>query len=75
MGQTSFEDALAEVDTVYRLVILAAKRAKQLDNGSPPLVKTDSKKSTLIALEEIAGGKVKYDIIEEEEEGLLKDSS
>jgi len=75
MVHTSFEGALAEVDTVYRLVILAAKRSKQLDNGSPPLVKTDSKKSTLIALEEIAAGKVKYDIIEEEEEGLLKDSS
>jgi len=75
MGQTSFEDALARVDTVYRLVTLAAKRAKQLDNGSPALVKTTAKKSTLIALEEIAAGKVKYEIMEEEEEVLLRDGS
>ena len=44
MGRTTFEDAMTKVDTVYRLVVLTAKRAKQLDNGSPPLVKTTEKK-------------------------------
>ena len=73
MSKTSFEEALEQVDTVYRLVTLAAKRAKQLDNGSPPLVKTSTKKSTLIALEEIAAGKVGYEEIVEEKEGLLGD--
>lgn len=71
MARTTFEEALAKVDSVYRLVVLAAKRARQLDNGSPALVRTDSKKSTLIALEEIAAGKVGYEEIPEEEEGLL----
>ena len=71
MAHTTFEEALARVDSVYRLVVLASKRAKQLDNGSPPLVKAHSKKSTIIALEEIAAGKVGYDILPEEDEGLL----
>ena len=71
MGRTTFEDSLEKVDTVYRLVILASKRAKHLDNGSPPLVETSAKKSTLIALDEIAAGKVEYEIIEDQEENLL----
>ena len=72
MSRTTFEEALARVDSVFRLVIVASKRAKQLDNGSLPLLKTESRKSTLIALEEVAEGKVGYQVIEEKEEGLLQ---
>ncbi len=38
---------------------LAAKRAKQLSEGAPPLVKIDSNHPLTIALEEIAAGKIK----------------
>jgi len=40
-------------------VILASKRALELNSGSPKLVEENSKKISTIALEEIAQGKVK----------------
>jgi len=47
------------VESKYALVILAAKRAKQIKEGSTPLIATDSANPLTIALEEIAAGKVK----------------
>jgi DNA-directed RNA polymerase subunit omega len=49
-----------QIDSKYALVILAAKRAKQLKEGSRPRLQTDSTNSLTIALEEIAEGKVQY---------------
>jgi DNA-directed RNA polymerase subunit omega len=49
-----------QVDSKYALVILAAKRAKQIKEGSRPLIKTDSTNPLTIALEEIASGSVRY---------------
>jgi len=43
----------------YSLVIAATKRAKQLSDGSKPLVSTDSSNQVAVALEEIALGKVR----------------
>ena len=45
---------------MYKLVVLAAKRAKEISDGAPPLVQMDNKKVTSIALEEIRQGKVLY---------------
>ena len=42
----------------YSLVVLAAKRAKQIKEGAPLLIDTDSTNPLTIALEEIAAGKV-----------------
>lgn len=45
--------------SMYKLVILAAKRALELSDGSPRFVETGPKeKPPLIALREIAAGKV-----------------
>ena len=45
--------------SMYKLVLLAAKRALELSNGSPKLVETSLKeKPSMIALREIAEGKV-----------------
>jgi DNA-directed RNA polymerase subunit omega len=56
------KDKLDEkVDSVYRLVLIAARRARQLGKGAKPLVQTDAKKATTIALEEILAGKVSYE--------------
>lgn len=47
--------------SVYKLVILATKRALEIAEGAPPLVDVDvNVKPTTIALMEIAQGKVKY---------------
>lgn len=53
------EPLLEKVGSVYKLVILAARRALELNEGAPKLVETDLKhKPSTVALEEIAAGKV-----------------
>jgi DNA-directed RNA polymerase subunit omega len=47
-----------QVESRYTLVVLAAKRAKQLREGAPKLIETRSTNPLTIALEEIAAGKV-----------------
>ncbi len=46
------------VKSRYSLVVLSAKRAKQIKEGAPILIDTDSTNPLTIALEEIAAGKV-----------------
>lgn len=57
-----FEDLLEDIDSKYRLVIVAAKRAKQLNRGAAPLIQTRSVKPPYQALEEIASGKLGYEV-------------
>jgi len=54
----SIEDLLDKTNSVYKLVILASKRALELNEGSPKLVETENKKISTIALEEIKSGKI-----------------
>ena len=60
MAQVPIEELLKRCGSVYRLVILAAKRAKELADGSVPLVDVPQRKITSVALEEILQGKVLY---------------
>jgi DNA-directed RNA polymerase omega subunit len=47
----------------YKLVILAARRALELSEGHPRLIEADSKtKPSIVALREIAEGKVTYKV-------------
>jgi DNA-directed RNA polymerase subunit omega len=47
-------------DSNYRYVLVAARRARQLSGGAPPLVETSSRKVCKIAQQEIDAGKVQY---------------
>ena len=49
----------ANIESKYELVILAAKRCRQIREGSRPRVETDSENPLTIALEEIAAGVIK----------------
>jgi DNA-directed RNA polymerase subunit omega len=59
-----------EVDSKYRLIILAAKRSKQLQRGAAPRIEIDPQKHkpTRIALEEVMRGRVHFDIKEDGKE-------
>lgn len=46
--------------SIFKIVLIAAARANELAQGAQPLVKSDSKKVSVIALEEIADGKIRY---------------
>jgi DNA-directed RNA polymerase subunit omega len=70
--QPRIDRLFRNTDSRYALVIVAAKRARQINNyhhqlgeGTfeelPPLVESRSKNYLTMALEEIAEGKIKYD--------------
>ena len=58
MARITVEDCLEKVENQYDLVLLAKERTSQLNSGSEILVKKDNDKNTVIALREIAEGKV-----------------
>ena len=47
--------------STYRFIIVAAKRARQLQSGARSVLPTTSKKPTVMAIEETRRGLVKYD--------------
>jgi len=61
MARITVEDCLEKVDNQYDLVLLAKERTAQLNSGSETLVKKDNDKNTVVALREIADGKVKVE--------------
>src|SRR5207247_2426166 len=51
-------------DSNYRYILVAARRARQLQGGAPPVIDTHSRKPCKIAQDEIKAGKVKWIIPE-----------
>ncbi len=51
-------------DSNYRYILVAARRARQLQGGAPPVIETGSRKPCRIAQDEIRAGKVKWVIPE-----------
>ena len=47
-------------DSNYRYILVAARRARQLQGGAPPVIETISRKPCRIAQDEIRAGKVKW---------------
>jgi DNA-directed RNA polymerase subunit omega len=56
-------DAFGNIDSKYRFIILAAKRAKQLLKGAKPKVQGKSKSLIRIAQAEVRSGLIEYEII------------
>ncbi|MBI4436735.1 MAG: DNA-directed RNA polymerase subunit omega [Candidatus Omnitrophica bacterium] len=54
------EELSKQTGSIYKLVVLAARRAAELNEGAAPLVQVSSKKVATIALEEIRQGLVTY---------------
>ena len=62
MARITIEDCLDNIPNPFELVLLAAKRARQLSNsGEEPKVSWDNDKCTVVALREIAKGHVTYE--------------
>ena len=61
MARITVEDCLEKVENQYDLVLLAKERTSQLNSGSEMLVEEDNDKRTVVALREIAEGKVDVD--------------
>ncbi len=67
--ETIEETQAPEIDSKYRLIILAAKRSKQLQRGARPRIDIDTlkHKNTRIALEEVMRGRVNFTVTNDEE--------
>ena len=67
MPESNFRQTAASVipddpeASAYRFIIVAAKRARQLQNGARSFFPTTSKKPTVAAMEEVRRGLVQYD--------------
>lgn len=59
MARITVEDCLGKVSSRFELVMLAAKRARQLAKGAKPLIVSDNR-DIVIALREIAADKVRW---------------
>ena len=73
MARVTVEDCLDNVENRFELVLVAAKRTRQLMLGADPLVPEDRDKLTVIALREIAEGMITPSILEEQEIDLEKE--
>jgi len=58
MARITVEDCLDKVDNRFNLVLAASRRARQLAMGGQPLVAWENDKPTVVALREIAEGKL-----------------
>lgn len=67
MARVTVEDCLDNVDNRFQLVLVAAKRARQLAHGRESSLEWENDKPTVLALREIAAGLVDRNILDEVE--------
>jgi len=65
MARITVEDCLSNIDNIFEMVLVAAKRARRVAHGADPMVELENDKPTVIALREIADGHVTPAILEE----------
>ena len=53
----------ASDESKFRVILLIARRAKQIQGGAKPLVHTIAQKATRIAEEEFRAGRIPYEIL------------
>ena len=58
MARVTVEDCLENIENRFKLVLLASKRARQLEKGADEFLAREKDKSTVLALREIAAGHV-----------------
>ena len=65
MARITVEDCIEKIGNRFELVLLATKRARQITRGATPLVEVENDKPTVIALREIAVGKIDSAILDD----------
>ncbi|MDQ6916401.1 MAG: DNA-directed RNA polymerase subunit omega [Pseudomonadota bacterium] len=63
MARITIEDCLTKIPNRFELTLAATNRARQISAGSQPLVDGDRDKPTVIALREVAAGKVGIEML------------
>jgi len=65
LARITVEDCLDNINNIFEMVLVAAKRARRVAHGAEPMVELENDKPTVIALREIADGLVTPAILEE----------
>lgn len=63
MARITVDDCLKRINNRFHLTLAATYRARQLSAGASPLVEPNRDKPTVIALREIAAGKVGAEVL------------
>jgi DNA-directed RNA polymerase subunit omega len=71
MARITVEDCLDNIENIFEMVLVAAKRARRVAHGADPLVEVENDKPTVIALREIAAGHITPAILEEIEQPVI----
>ena len=68
MARITVEDCLQNINNIFEMVLVAAKRARRVAHGADALVELENDKPTVIALREIAEGHITPAILDEIEQ-------
>jgi DNA-directed RNA polymerase subunit omega len=68
MARITVEDCLENIENIFEMVLVAAKRARRIAHGADAMVELENDKPTVLALREIAEGLVSPSILEEIEQ-------
>lgn len=63
MARITVDDCMKHINNRFELALAATARARQIANGATPLVEPSRDKPTVIALREIAHGKVGLEVL------------
>ncbi len=73
MARITVEDCVANIDNIFEMVLVAARRARRIAHGAEPMVELENDKPTVLALREIADGLVTPAILDEIEQPATED--
>jgi DNA-directed RNA polymerase subunit omega len=73
MARITVEDCLNNIDNIFEMVLVAAKRARRIAHGADALVELENDKPTVVALREIADGHITPSILDEIEQPPMED--
>lgn len=73
MARITVEDCVDNIENIFEMVLVAAKRARRVAHGAEPMVELENDKPTVVALREIAAGLVGPSILEEIDEPITED--
>ena len=63
MARVTIDDCLKRIPNRFQMTLAAAHRARQIANGATPQVEVDKDKPTVIALRELAAGKIGLEVL------------
>ncbi len=63
MARVTVDDCISRIPNRFQMTLAAAYRARQIANGATPMVDADKDKPTVIALREMAIGKVGLEVL------------